>query len=127
MNVVNPLLFNRPPVPANRNTKERDPGNTRKDTIRAVPATPAIQPPTSAATPKPKAIIYGPINKVELFKKPKKNRRLTPYEQQTDLEIAKWLRRPVRTFFNDPPFYPWLPPEPLVQFDLVKNFNKGQH
>lgn len=60
----------------------------------------------------------------------RKNRRLTPYERQTDLEIAKWLHRPVKTFFDDPPFYPWLPPAPkvpLVNFDLFSAFNKGQH
>ena len=51
----------------------------------------------------------------------KNNRRLTPAEQETDLEIAKWLRRPVRTFFDDKPFYPWLlpaPKVPFVNFDL---------
>jgi len=48
----------------------------------------------------------------------RKNRRLTVNELQTEIEIAKWLKRPVRTFFDDPPFYPWLPPTPLVNFDL---------
>lgn len=51
-------------------------------------------------------------------KKPPKNRRFTPTEFQTELEISKWLHRPPRTFFNDPPFYPWVVPEPLVNFDL---------
>lgn len=62
-----------------------------------------------------------------MFPPARKNRRLTPYEAETDLQIAKWLKRPVRTFFDDKPFYPWLVPEPLVNFDLVKGFNKGQH
>lgn len=62
-----------------------------------------------------------------LFPKKPKNRRLTPSEIETDVQIAKWLKRPVRTFFNDPPFYPWLPPEPYVNFELIKGFNKGQH
>ncbi len=48
----------------------------------------------------------------------KKNRRLTPGELETDLQIAKWLHRPLRTYFDDKPFYPWLPPEPQVNFDL---------
>lgn len=48
----------------------------------------------------------------------RKNRRLTPEEFQTDLEIAKWLKRPPRNYIYDPPFYPWLPPEPRVNFDL---------
>lgn len=50
--------------------------------------------------------------------KPVKNRRLTPAEMQTELEICKWLKRPPRTYFNDTPFYPWVVPEPLVNFDL---------
>lgn len=52
---------------------------------------------------------------------PNKNRRLTPAELETDIQIASWLKRPVRHFFNDTPFYPWLPPAPLVpsvNFDL---------
>lgn len=48
----------------------------------------------------------------------KKNRRLTPSELQDDLYLAKWLHRPLRTYFNDPPFYPWLVPEPKVNFKL---------
>lgn len=60
-----------------------------------------------------------------LFPKKRKNRRLTPREEETEIEICKWLKRPKRTFFDDKPFYPWLVPEPIVNFDL--NFNKGQH
>lgn len=37
---------------------------------------------------------------------------------ETELEICKWLHRPPRTYFKDPPFYPWLPPEPVVNFEL---------
>ncbi len=38
----------------------------------------------------------------------------------------------MRRFHDDPPTYPWLPPEPLVNqpyvnFDIVSAFNKGQH
>lgn len=49
---------------------------------------------------------------------PKKNRRLTPKEMEDELELCKIFRRPPRTYFYDPPFYPWLPPEPYVNFDL---------
>lgn len=52
------------------------------------------------------------------YDKPKKNKRITGKDFQTELEIAKWLKRPVRMFANDPPFYPWLPPEPRVNFLL---------
>lgn len=53
--------------------------------------------------------------------KTRKNRPLTPDERDTDIQIAAWLKRPVRYFFDDKPFYPWLPPEPIVpsvNFDL---------
>lgn len=58
------------------------------------------------------------VKKALLFPKPKKNRRLTPAELETEYEICKWMHRPARTYFNDSPFYPWLPPEPVVNFDL---------
>lgn len=58
--------------------------------------------------------------KVELFPtvKPFKNRRFSPYERQVEKLAAKAFCRPERTFFYDPPIYPWLPPEPVVNFDL---------
>lgn len=49
---------------------------------------------------------------------PQKNRRLTPTEMQTELEICKWMKRPPRYYIHDKPFYPWVVPEPLVNFDL---------
>ncbi len=55
---------------------------------------------------------------------PQKNRRLTPHEMQTEYEICSWLKRPPRYFTQDKPFYPWLPPEPLVNQPLV-NFDLG--
>lgn len=61
----------------------------------------------------------GPINKVKLFEKNvRKNRRLTPSEFETDLQIARWLKRPVRYYFDEKPYYPWCVPEPVVNFDL---------
>lgn len=33
---------------------------------------------------------------------------------ETEKQICKWLKRPPRTYFDDMPFYPWLPPEPRV-------------
>ena len=47
-----------------------------------------------------------------------KNRRFTHKEFETELELSKWMKRPPRYFINDEPFYPWLVPEPLVNFDL---------
>lgn len=54
-------------------------------------------------------------------------KRFKGKDWETELEISKWLHRPMRYYTTDPPFYPWLPPEPLVNFDLVSAYNKGQH
>lgn len=60
-----------------------------------------------------------------MFPPKPKNRRFTAPEFETELWIAKLMKRPPRTFIHDTPFYPYVVPEPLVNFDL--NFNKGQH
>lgn len=43
-----------------------------------------------------------------------KNRRLTPKELEEDLILAKIFKRPLRTFINDTPTYPYLPVTPLA-------------
>lgn len=56
-----------------------------------------------------------------LFEPPvKKNRRLTPSEMETELQICKIFKRNPRTYFNDLPFYPYVPqvPKYSVNFDL---------
>lgn len=58
------------------------------------------------------------VKQAFLFPPKPKNRRLTPKELETEREIARWMHRPPRTYFNDTPFYPWLVPEPLVNFKL---------
>ncbi len=58
------------------------------------------------------------IHHVTLFETKSKNRLLTPKEMETEKEICRWLHRPPRHYLHDPPFYPWLPPEPYVNFDL---------
>lgn len=40
------------------------------------------------------------------------------FEQETEEQLAQAFKRPVRKFKEDTPFYPWLPPTPLVQFNL---------
>lgn len=47
-----------------------------------------------------------------------KPRRFTPQEYEWELWQAKAFCRPPRQFWGDPPTYPWLPPTPLVNFDL---------
>lgn len=46
--------------------------------------------------------------------KQNKNRRFHPWEIDTERDLAKIFRRPMRTFFHDDPFYPYLPPTPLA-------------
>lgn len=67
-----------------------------------------------------KPVIFQCVKKVKLFDKPEpfKNRRFTGPEYETELQLAKWMHRPPRQFFYDPPFYPWTVPEPIVNFDL---------
>ncbi len=53
-------------------------------------------------------------------RKPYVNRRFTAAEFELEKLVAQAFKRPYRTFVNDPPTYPWLPPEPLVnQFPHV--------
>lgn len=47
-----------------------------------------------------------------------KNRRLTPKEQETDKELCRIFKRPPLHYLLDKPTYPWLPLEPLVNFNL---------
>lgn len=50
--------------------------------------------------------------------KKRKNRRFTPQEEETEIQLCKWMKRPKRTFVDDMPFYPWTVPEPKVNFLL---------
>ncbi len=43
---------------------------------------------------------------------------MTSWEQQEERELAAIFKRPQRLYIHDKPFYPWLPPEPYVNFDL---------
>ncbi len=40
------------------------------------------------------------------------------FEKETELQLAIAFKRPPRYFKEDTPFYPWLPPEPRVNFNL---------
>jgi len=46
---------------------------------------------------------------------------------EDELHICKWLKRPMRRYREDPPFYPYCVPEPKVNFDIVKAWNKCLH
>nr|UHS18412.1 MAG: hypothetical protein [Gammatorquevirus sp.] len=50
-------------------------------------------------------------------------RRFKPgFELDTEKELSIAFKRPMRTFKDDTPFYPWLPPEPTVNFHLNFHF-----
>lgn len=50
-------------------------------------------------------------------------RRFKPgFEWDTEKELSIAFKRPMRHFKDDTPFYPWLPPEPTVNFHLNFNF-----
>lgn len=51
-----------------------------------------------------------------------KVRRLTSAELEEEKLLATIFKRPMRQFFGDTPIYPWLPPEPVVNFEL--NYKK---
>ena len=59
-----------------------------------------------------------------------KPKRFKGKDWETELQLSKWMHRPMRMYTTDIPFYPWLPltPKvPCVNFDLLSAFNKGQH
>ncbi len=47
---------------------------------------------------------------------------MNSWELQEEKEISGIFKRPMRQYIFDPPFYPFFPPEPMVNFDL--NFKK---
>ncbi len=51
-------------------------------------------------------------------KVPTKNKRMNAKEYETELWISKLFNRPPRQYNSDFPYYPYLKPEPLVNFDL---------
>ncbi len=44
------------------------------------------------------------------------------HDWETEVQVAAAFHRPPRTYKTDPPFYPWLPPEPYVNFHLNYKF-----
>ena len=116
--------LNRPSTtpPKNTDNGHGDIGKRRRDMSPApapqkqAKATQAANPPTTNQTSfRIKKCTYN----VTLFPPTNPpNRRFLPHELPTEIELASWMKRPVRTFINDKPFYPWLPPEPYVNFML---------
>ncbi len=99
----------------------RNPGNTRKPTGPHPAAAAAAAPPQKKPPPTP----HSPKATAKIFESPNRNTRLTRFkpgfEEQTELELSRAFLRPPRTYQQDPPFYPWLPIEPKVNFTLIYN------
>lgn len=113
----------------NKNTGDQLRGGRRGNTITPKPDQQAQATPTAptAANPPANATNYkikASKVKVELFptKNKFKNRRFTDSERELEKLVAAAFKRPQRHFFYDPPTYPWVPPEPLVNFDLGNKF-----
>ncbi len=52
-----------------------------------------------------------------MFEPPKT--KLTPIrgrDWEDELFLCKWMKRPMKTFLHDKPYYPWCVPEPVVNF-----------
>lgn len=47
-----------------------------------------------------------------------------PFAYENEKNLASIFRRPMRSFEEDPPFYPWIPPEPLVNVNFKLNFKE---
>lgn len=58
------------------------------------------------------------VKTVSLFPPQKKNRRRNAKEWEEELLMSRIWKRPPVPMIYDPPFYPWVPPTPLVNFDL---------
>lgn len=101
-------------------------GRRERDTEQGAPPqaptptteTPAPAPPINITNNKYKILNckYKALLFPEMEKR--KNRRFTPDEFELEKLVAKAFKRPYRTFFNDPPTYPYVVPEPLVNFKL---------
>lgn len=86
------------------------------------PTHPTTTPTTAAAQAQPPNINYRSQTKTKNNTTPNRHIILTPFrpdfEQQTKYELACAFYRPIKTYKKDHPYYPWLPPTPLINFNL---------
>nr|BAB79331.1 ORF4 [Torque teno virus] len=71
------------------------------------------RPPTQKRSPlQPRPIII-PAEEIPdlLFPNTGKKKKFSPFDWETEQQLACWMRRPMRFYPTDPPFYPWLPPK----------------
>ena len=97
----------------------------RRDGPEPHPAHPAAKAAAAAAQAQPPDFNKRHQSKTETFTTSNRCTRITltrfkpGFEQDTEKEMATIFKRPIRTYKEDPPFYPWLPsPVPLVNFHL---------
>ncbi len=105
---LSPLTLRRRYLP--RPPNDRRPPAAHQSTQRAA-AQPQVQHPQTPLRPERQTENATATNwtvKLTRFK--------PGFEQQTEMELARAFHRPPRTYKEDPPFYPWLPPEPYVNF-----------
>lgn len=94
--------------------------------------TPAVHPQAAPAAEKAQATPPPPLHRAktqtEIHSTPNRSDRITlerfkeGFELETEKELSIIFHRPMRTYKQDPPFYPWLPPEPYVNFNLNYKF-----
>ena len=93
---------------------------------RREPRPPPAHPPAAAAAAQAQAkhphTPHTPEDQPTLFEPTNRSFTVKPFrpghELETEKQVAKAFCRPPRTYRNDPPFYPWLPPAPKVIFNL---------
>ncbi|BAB79319.1 unnamed protein product [Torque teno virus 28] len=80
---------------------------------RGTQTSPGRRPPTPERSPlgPPPIIIQGDPIPDLLFPSTGKKRKFSKFDWETEAEIGRWLRRPMRFYPSDPPHYPWLPPK----------------
>ena len=85
-------------------------------------AHPAAEAAAAAHQAKPPQTHSGSEKQTKSSTTSNRNTRMTPFkpgfEEDTEHELADAFKRPPRYFKEDPPFYPWLPCVPKVQFKL---------
>ena len=87
---------------------------------------PAPHPAAAAATAATQATHLQAPNRFETkteststtYRIPSLTRFKPGFEEDTERELSIIFRRPMRTYKEDPPFYPYLPPTPKVCFNL---------
>ena len=94
----------------------------RRDTIRPTTTHQAAAAAAVSPQEKPPRAPVRPENQTKSSTTSNRTVQLTRFkpgfEQQTEYELSCIFCRPMRTYKEDLPFYPYLVPEPIVNFNL---------